>query len=237
MKRRFAGDGVIGRVRYRFKTTQVEVETTAAPVIPVVKTAKKTVKVNKTVKLKKTFKLKSVKNYTYITANSKVAKVSTKGVVTGKKKGSTVITVIEKKTGYTIASLKVKVKNRFTKAAHRLMSSIIESEAGDQSYAGKKAVGIVIMNRIASPEFPSSLMGVVYESGQFTPTVNGSLNKSYRLYDKGKISKSVRKAATDTLNGDKKVKLNGKNVNMGDYHFFSGYVKGARLSIGGHQFK
>ena len=218
-------------------TAQTEVETTTQAVIPVVKKVKKTVKVNKKAKLKTTLKIKKVSKYVFVTGNKKVATVSTKGVITGKKKGKTTVTVIEKATGYTIATVNVKVKNRFTKEAHRLMSAIIESEAGDEPYAGKKAVGIVIMNRIASPEFPATLVDVIYENGQFTPTVNGSLKKSYKLYDKGKVSSAVRKAATATLNGDKKVKLNGRNVNMASYHFFSGYVKGAKLSIGGHQFK
>ena len=47
------------------------------------------------------------------------------------------------------------------------MSSIIYSEAGDQSYAGKKAVGIVIANRVSSRSYPNTLSGVIYQPGQF----------------------------------------------------------------------
>ena len=39
------------------------------------------------------------------------------------------------------------------------------------------------------------------------------------------------------LNGDKNVKLSYGTINMNSYLFFSGYVRGARLTIGGHQFK
>ena len=49
------------------------------------------------------------------------------------------------------------------------MSSIIYSEAGDQSYAGKKAVGIVIANRVSSRSYPNTLSGVIYQPGQFSP--------------------------------------------------------------------
>ncbi len=197
---------------------------------------KKTVKVRNKAKFKKVFNLKKVSKYTYVTDNKKIATVNKKGVVTGKKKGSTIVRAIAKD-GSGEYQLKVKVKNRFTKSAHRLMSAIINSEAGNQCYAGKKAVGIVIMNRMASPSFPNSLTGVVYQAGQFTPARNGSLNTSYKLYDSGKISSSVKKAATSTLNGDKTITVSGQKVNMKGYLFFSGYLAGAKLSIQGHQFK
>lgn len=119
----------------------------------------------------------------------------------------------------------------------RLMSAIIYSEAGNQSYAGKKAVGIVIMNRVKSRSFPNSVKGVVYQRGQFSPVRNGSLARSFRLYDSGKMSKSVKKAAASALKGSKNVKYHGKKINMKKFKFFSGYVAGSKLSIDGHQFK
>ena len=51
----------------------------------------------------------------------------------------------------------------------RLMSAIIYSEAGAECFAGKKAVGIVIMNRVKSKSYPNSLNGVVYQPYQFGP--------------------------------------------------------------------
>ena len=39
------------------------------------------------------------------------------------------------------------------------------------------AVATVIMNRVASPAYPNTLRAVIYQSGQFAPTWNGSLNK------------------------------------------------------------
>ena len=138
---------------------------------------------------------------------------------------------------FTGATTPTKVEAKANNANLRLMSAIINSEAGNQSYAGKKAVGIVIMNRVKSNKFPNSVKGVVYQSGQFSPVRNGSLARSYRLYDSGKISKSVKKAAASALSGSKTVKYHGKKLNMKKYKFFSGYVPGARLSIDGHQFK
>ena len=59
------------------------------------------------------------------------------------------------------------------------MSRIISAEAGGESFLGKIAVGNVIMNRIASPQFPSSVYDVIFDrrSGiQFTPAYSGAIN-------------------------------------------------------------
>ena len=199
----------------------------------------KTVKVNKTFKLKTTLKLNTtqINQYTYSTSNKKIATVSETGVVKGIKKGSTTILVRSKVDNSIYALVKVTVKNRYKASQLRLMSALIYCEAGNQKYAGKKAVGIVVMNRVSSKDFPNSLKKVIYQRGQFTPTRNGMLNKALAKYDKGTLPKSCTKAAKETLNGSKTVKLNGKNVNMKGYLFFSRYVSSPRLSIGSHQFK
>lgn len=197
----------------------------------------KTVKVNKKVKLKKTLKLKNIKDYTFTSSKKSVATVSNKGIITAKKAGNAVITVKSKSSGSTIATVKFKAKNRYTKKQLRLMSALIYAEAGNQSYAGKKAVGIVVMNRVKSSSFPNTLTDVIYQPYQFSPARNGALNKALNLYDNGSLNKDCIKAAKATLNGDTYVSLNGKNVNMASYLFFSGYVSGCRLEIGGHQFK
>lgn len=57
-----------------------------------------------------------------------------------------------------------------------LLAAILQCEAGG-SYDGMLAVGTVIMNRVASPRFPGSVSGVIYQSGQFSPTWNGSLDR------------------------------------------------------------
>ena len=58
------------------------------------------------------------------------------------------------------------------------LSRIIEAEAGAEPFAGKLAVGTVILNRIDSPEFPSTVYDVVFDTKngvQFTPTANGTI--------------------------------------------------------------
>lgn len=56
-----------------------------------------------------------------------------------------------------------------------LLGAIIQCEAGSECYDGMVAVGAVVMNRVRSGAFPSSIQGVIYQSGQFTPAGSGSL--------------------------------------------------------------
>lgn len=58
-----------------------------------------------------------------------------------------------------------------------LFAAILECEAGGSGYDGLLAVATVIMNRVESPRYPNTIKGVIYQSGQFSPTWNGSLNK------------------------------------------------------------
>lgn len=73
-----------------------------------------------------------------------------------------------------------------------LLAAILQCEAG--GYDGMLAVATVIMNRVASPAYPNNLRAVIYQSGQFAPTWNGSLN---RVLSKGASSTaySVAQAA------------------------------------------
>ncbi len=166
--------------------------------------------------------------------NSQVVKVNSKaGQVSSVKKA---------KAGQAGSVKKAKKKPSYTKAELRLMSSIIFCEANIEPYAGKLAVGIVVMNRVASKDFANSVKGVIYERGQFSPVRNGALKRALARYDAGKFTskneKQCIKAAKLALEGKKTVTLSGgKRLNMKSYHFFSVYLRGARLKIKGHRFK
>lgn len=137
-----------------------------------------------------------------------------------------------------LAASKAKTYNA---ADLRLLSAIIYCEAQGETYAGKVAVGIVVMNRKACKQFPNSIKGVVYQKNQFQPVRNGSLNKALKKYDQGKFKsgagKQCVKAAKEALDGTKKVSYKSKTINLKGYHFFSRYLKGYRVQIGNHQFK
>ncbi len=54
-----------------------------------------------------------------------------------------------------------------------LMAAMIECEAGGESYTGKVAVGAVILNRVRSPKFPSTVLEVLMQNRQFAPVASG----------------------------------------------------------------
>ena len=128
-------------------------------------------------------------------------------------------------------------KNPYKESDVRLLSSIIYAEAGNQPYAGKLAVGIVVVNRKNSKKFPNSIKSVIYQKSQFGPVKNGSLNRALRLYDKKKLNKDCIKAAKKALSGTKKVTYKKKTINLKNCLYFSGRVKGYKYQISGHQFK
>ena len=58
-----------------------------------------------------------------------------------------------------------------------LLAALIQCEAANQPYEGQVAVGAVVINRVNSPAYPNTLAGVIYASGQFTPTKSGRVEK------------------------------------------------------------
>lgn len=78
-----------------------------------------------------------------------------------------------------------------------LLAALIECEAGGESYDGMLAVGSVVLNRVASGSFPNSVVGVIYQSGQFSPVASG---RFANVLAKGAGSASVQ-AAKEVLGG------------------------------------
>ena len=78
-------------------------------------------------------------------------------------------------------------------ADHRLLAKLVYAEARGESYKGQVAVAAVVLNRVASPEFPNTISGVIYQSGAFSCVDNGSINNT--------PDSSCIKAALDALNG------------------------------------
>lgn len=79
-----------------------------------------------------------------------------------------------------------------------LMAAIIYCEAGGEPYETQLAVGAVIINRIQSSRFPNSLYAVIYQRGQFTPAMNGKLERVLR---QGKATSSCYRAAEEAFSG------------------------------------
>ena len=66
---------------------------------------------------------------------------------------------------------------------------------------GKLAVGSVVMNRVASSYFPNTVVGVIYQSGQFSPVASG---RYATVLARGAESSCVQ-AAREVLAGNRTV--------------------------------
>lgn len=61
------------------------------------------------------------------------------------------------------------------------LSRIIYAESGAEPFRGKIAVGNVVLNRVASSQFPNSVYGVIFDKKhgtQFSPVASGSIYKT-----------------------------------------------------------
>lgn len=82
-----------------------------------------------------------------------------------------------------------------------LLAALIECEAGSTNYEGMLAVGSVVVNRMNHRSYPNTLRGVIYQSGQFTPALNGKVD---RVLARG-VKSSCVTAARDALSGKNNV--------------------------------
>jgi len=84
--------------------------------------------------------------------------------------------------------------SRASESDMNMLARIITAEARGEPYTGQVAVGAVILNRIAHPGFPSTMAGVIYQPGAFSPIADGQ-------YNAVTIVDSARRAAQDAMNG------------------------------------
>ncbi len=74
-----------------------------------------------------------------------------------------------------------------------LLARVIHGEARGEPYTGMVAVGAVILNRVDSPNFPSTIAGVVYQKGAFDAVADGQVNLT--------PNQQSYNAARDAMNG------------------------------------
>ncbi|MDO5418288.1 MAG: cell wall hydrolase [Lachnospiraceae bacterium] len=65
----------------------------------------------------------------------------------------------------------------YTEEDYQVMLKIVQAEAGGCDEKGKILVANVVMNRVRSSKFPNSIKSVVYERSQFSPVIDGSINR------------------------------------------------------------
>jgi N-acetylmuramoyl-L-alanine amidase len=59
---------------------------------------------------------------------------------------------------------------------YELLARVISGEARGEPYIGKVAVGAVVMNRVYSSLFPSTISGVIFQDWAFTSVYDGQIN-------------------------------------------------------------
>ena len=82
-----------------------------------------------------------------------------------------------------------------------LLAALLECEAGTSNYEALLAVGSVVVNRMKHRNYPDTVRGVIYQSGQFPPAHDGKVD---RVLKRGVKALCVQ-AAQDALAGKNNV--------------------------------
>lgn len=93
----------------------------------------------------------------------------------------------------TLQALGVSVGASQTNSDLYLLAKCVYAEARGEPYAGQVAVAAVILNRVASPDFPNSISGVIYQPWAFTAVNDGQITLE--------PDQTAYNAAQDALNG------------------------------------
>lgn len=113
----------------------------------------------------------------------------------------------------------------FSEGDRRLLANLIYCEAGGEPYEGQVAVGSVVINRVLSSKFPDTVVGVIYQGGQFSPVASGRLDLALAT---DKATDSCYRAADTAMSGIS---------NVGYCVFFRTPIEGLTgINIGGHVF-
>ncbi|MCR5032535.1 MAG: cell wall hydrolase [Lachnospiraceae bacterium] len=106
-----------------------------------------------------------------------------------------------------------------------LLANLIYCEAGGEPYAGKLAVGSVVINRVLSSVYPDTVVGVIYQRKQFSPVGSGRLALALA---ENRATAACYQAADEAMSGV---------TNVGNCVYFRTPIEGLTgISIGGHIF-
>lgn len=143
------------------------------------------------------------------------------------------IAALQKKLQEEIAMSKLAVQSSwrnisevvFEEGDRYLLANIIYCEAGNQPYEGQLAVGAVVVNRVLSSVFPGTVVGVIYQKGQFSPVSSGRLALALA---NNSATPACYQAADEAMAG---------HTNVGSCVYFRTPIEGlSGIQIGGHIF-
>ena len=113
----------------------------------------------------------------------------------------------------------------FAEGDRFLLANLIYCEAGSEPYEGQLAVGAVVINRVLSSVYPDTVVGVIYQSKQFSPVASGRLELALA---QDKATASCYKAADEAMSGV---------TNVGTCVYFRTPIPGLEgIQIGNHIF-
>ncbi|MFE8700530.1 cell wall hydrolase [Cytobacillus sp. FJAT-54145] len=96
---------------------------------------------------------------------------------------------------------KIIVPKGITEKEKDLLARLVHAEAKGEPYAGKIMVGLVVLNRMESDEFPDTIKDVIYEKRQFQPVDNGMIKDPAGDESKAAVEAAIalKGQATDAL--------------------------------------
>ncbi len=120
----------------------------------------------------------------------------------------------------------------YDSAAVYWLSRIIHAESTAEPLAGKLAVGNVVLNRVASPDFPDCIYDVIFDDrwgGQFEPVQNGTI---YDMPDEESVLAAKMCLDGASVAGDSLFFLNPEKSS----NFWTMNNRDYVATIGSHQF-
>lgn len=60
-----------------------------------------------------------------------------------------------------------------------LLACVVQAEAGNQDLHGKELVADVVLNRMDSDMFPSTIKEIIFQKNQFSTVTDGALDEAY----------------------------------------------------------
>lgn len=113
----------------------------------------------------------------------------------------------------------------FSEGDRKLLANLIYCEAGGEPYEGQVAVGSVVINRVLSSQYPDTVVGVIYQSWQFSPVASGRLDLALAA---DLATENCYRAADEAMSGI---------TNVGNCVYFRTPIEGlSGINIGGHVF-
>lgn len=113
----------------------------------------------------------------------------------------------------------------FDEGDRKLLANLIYCEAGGEPYDGQVAVGSVVINRVLSSVYPDTVVGVIYQNGQFSPVKSGRLALALNA---DRATANCYRAADAAMSGV---------TNVGNCVYFRTPIEGlSGINIGGHVF-